>query len=512
MGSQEDASRGFILSLGEASTEPEGARTPVLKGMSEAEVDAIVSLLRTDKSLATPAPIAAERRGAGTEAAREEAARQAWHIALGERIEGPVDIAALRAHWERGELGPDSLCWCKGFDTWQPVCRVPGLAELLVPRAAVVPSSPEELMPNLRAGVPDFPLKGAAALRILAEEVPPPLPPLAPVAPQQPSPPPVLEPEPVTAPALESEPDTMPEAPRAQQAAGVHVLHFVPAQEQRRLNGSVWLALGGGLVGGLIVACVLWLLGLAWGMRQSSPVSVQSQPAPVLSTVAAIPPPVAPKPEAVAPATSSGAAVAAVAPAPPAPAPAPIARPVITTSVAQESPKHVAPPVRHSPAPQKVARATVPARMEPPKPAAPQAITPEEEEDAELDAAFARELDDPSKRATPPKRTVWIPPDPTPLAVPDSLSESDIFAVVASNKADIASCFSQGKSSARADGPTRVVVGWNILPSGRVTEVLTETRAFQGTPLAICLESKILSWKFPQHREQGKPVRFPFVF
>ena len=51
-----------------------------------------------------------------------------------------------------------------------------------------------------------------------------------------------------------------------------------------------------------------------------------------------------------------------------------------------------------------------------------------------------------------------------------------------------------------------------ILPSGRVTDVVTETARLQGTPLALCLEDKIQHWTFPPHREQGGPVRFPFLY
>jgi hypothetical protein len=57
-----------------------------------------------------------------------------------------------------------------------------------------------------------------------------------------------------------------------------------------------------------------------------------------------------------------------------------------------------------------------------------------------------------------------------------------------------------------------VVLRWSILPSGKVTEVVTETAEYRGTPLALCLEGKVRAWTFPKHREQGSPVRFPFVF
>jgi hypothetical protein len=82
--------------------------------------------------------------------------------------------------------------------------------------------------------------------------------------------------------------------------------------------------------------------------------------------------------------------------------------------------------------------------------------------------------------------------------------------VVLANKGDIVSCGSV-QSQAVEDG-TRVVVRWTILPSGRVTDVVTESASFRNTPLADCLEGKIRTWTFPKHSEQGGPVRFPFVF
>jgi hypothetical protein len=133
------------------------------------------------------------------------------------------------------------------------------------------------------------------------------------------------------------------------------------------------------------------------------------------------------------------------------------------------------------------------------------------EDDLGLDPDFARELNTPGKRAVPAPPTVWIPPAPASLEPPASLAESDIFSGVVSNKADITACVSAQKLQSE-QGNKRVVVRWTILPSGAVTNVATETARFQGTPLALCLEGKIRSWTFPKHREQGGPVRFPFVF
>jgi len=598
MGSSlEDSSRSLTILREDVSSGLASPRPPVLDGLSETELDAIVSQLRTDKNLTVaPVPAARERWGALTEqllqsasgrlsvleseVAREEAARQTWYIALGERVVGPLQVSALRAHWERGELGPDSLCWRKGFEGWQRVCHVPGLAEFLAPRTVTAPSSPEELVPDPRADALDFPLKGAEALRILAEDVPPPLPSTLPE-----SLPPVLEPEPVTAPVLEPEPPTVPGAPQARDAAGAHPILSAhpPTQVEVRVRGGAWLAFGGGIAGGMLVAVVVWLLGLSAALglpsRGTSPQDAMAagtagatasaaspvppsavthpaagapSPGATAAGMPALPAPVAPKPEATAlvPATgasSAGASAlganAARGPAfgadairgpalgtgpglgnaasslKPTPVPAPLPRPTLQKSETVEAPKQAAAPVREvtfdDPPMQKLAKAELsaqPGRSGERRAAAEDDAAEEDEgEDLGLDEEFARELDNPAKRVVPAKRTVWVPPDPKPVEAPASLAQSDIFSVVVSNKGDITECVSAQKPQSD-ESPRRVVVRWSILPSGKVTEVATETPEYRGTPLALCLEGKVRAWTFPKHREQGGPVRFPFVF
>jgi hypothetical protein len=592
-GTQEDSSRSLTILRENVSNGPTAAPAPVLGGISEAELDAIVAQLRTDKNLTVaPVPVASERLGALTEqlllstpgtlslfeseVARDEAARQDWYISLNERVTGPLSVSALRGHWERGELSPDSLCWRKGFEGWRRVCQIPGLAEFLAPRPATAPSKPEELVPDPRAGALDFPLKGAEGLRILAADVPPPLPAKGPE-----HLPPVLEPEPVTAPMLEPEPDTVPEAPQARDAAGAHPILSAqaPTHVEVRLRGGVWLALGGGLVGGMLVAIVVWLLGLlpSSGTAGSSASAASSTlakvaaplaptvttptatasatptvtptstantvtpPAAVASTPAATPPasaiaadsarvqvpgtaPVrAPslgldstRVPAIGAVSALGNAASAVT-APRAPAPVSRATPVVSETV--QAAKSVEAPVRkvqQDPSMQRLAKAELPAQPEPSarKSVASQAAaeeTEEDSEDLEFDKEFARELDDPSKRAVPAKRTVWIPPDPKPVETAASLTQSDIFSVVVANKGDITSCVSAQKLQSE-EGTRKVVLSWSILPSGKVTDVVTETAEYRGTPLALCLEGKVRAWTFPKHREQGGPVRFPFVF
>ncbi|HVG57796.1 MAG TPA: GYF domain-containing protein [Hyalangium sp.] len=550
----------------DASNGPTATPPPVFGGISEAELDEIVSQLRTDKNLTVaPVPAASERLGAMTaqlllstpgtlglfesDMARDEAARQSWYISLNDRVTGPLPVAALRGHWERGELSPDSLCWRKGFEDWRRVCQVPGLAEFLAPRPATAPSTPDELVPDPRAGALDFPLKGAEGLRILAADLPPPLPHKAPD-----SLPPVLEPEPATAPMLEPEPPTLPEAPQAQDAAGAHPVLSAPTQVEVRVRGGVWLALGGGLVGGMLVALVMWLLGLSAALGVSlrgtsgqdaastgtAAASASAAPSAPANTAAPhAPAPAIPADTARVSAQSADSArapslgqnsvrvpaigavprlgnAATAVTSPRAPAPLPRATPPPSETV--QAPASVAAPVRkvqQDPSMQKLAKMEVSAQSESSagkSVAAPAAKANEEDdEDLGLDEEFERELNDPTKRAAPAKRTVWIPPDPKSPEPTASLSQSDIFSVVVANKGDIAACVSAQKLQA-GEGARKVALRWSILPSGKVTEVVTETAEYRGTPLALCLEGKVRAWTFPKHREQGSPVRFPFVF
>jgi|GEM_PF-1630549 len=133
---------------------PEAGSSPVLDGVSDAELDAIVGQLRTDRGLRVQ-PSAQQRsreamqserlhRGAGRTRASslgeeppQEAAppaRQAWYVVMGGAAYGPHEVPELKAHVERGALGPDSLCWREGFGEWLPLGHVPELAAALLPR------------------------------------------------------------------------------------------------------------------------------------------------------------------------------------------------------------------------------------------------------------------------------------------------------------------------------------------------------------------------------------------
>jgi hypothetical protein len=586
VGTQSDGSGSHETSREEASSTPDRARSPVLSGMSEAELEAIVSKLRTDKNLVIPAiPSARERLGAVTErlllnssrsldpreaaAAREEAARHFWYISLGEGIAGPLDIAALRTHWERGELGPDSFCWREGFDGWQLLCRVPGLAEFLAPpsQAALTPAN---LVPEERSSAPDFLLKGADALRVLSDDAPRSLDTSSLL-------PPFLEPEPITEPAAPAALDPIPAARPPQDVAGVHQVLSTGtrAQVEVRIRGGLWLALGGGMVGGFLMACAMLLLGLPNGSGVASRGTLLDSVTPSGATtaeastrspaqagsavtpstpahgpgasqaaptgMALLPGTAAPGPVATAPTWESASwAPFSVAPRSGITAPAlglnkgtGLGGAAVASVTSSSTPRTLTPPTHaRSEAAGISGPAITPSRTVAPdpvmrKPAKAEALPEREiefedraapqpkedelelEDDLGPDKEFARELE-PQQPANRASRTVWIPPAPVAPPTPATLAQSEVFAVVLANKGDIASC---GSAQAKpVEDGTRVVVRWTILPSGKVTDVDTESANFQGTPLADCLEGKIRTWTFPKHREQGSPVRFPFVF
>ncbi|QDE67878.1 hypothetical protein BHS09_13280 [Myxococcus xanthus] len=151
-----------------APERPDEGDSPVLDGVSDAELDAIVGQLRTDKSLRVR-PSAQPRyreatqserlhRGAGRsrastlgeeEAPPKEAApvvKHAWYFVTGGAAYGPHDLADLKAHVERGFLGFDSLCWREGFSEWLPLGHIPELASALLPPS--VPAGPPPVPPE----------------------------------------------------------------------------------------------------------------------------------------------------------------------------------------------------------------------------------------------------------------------------------------------------------------------------------------------------------------------------
>jgi predicted Zn finger-like uncharacterized protein len=57
-----------------------------------------------------------------------------WFVAVDEKQVGPLNVDKIKAMWDRGEIGPDSLCWRAGFSDWTALSEVPQLATTLAPK------------------------------------------------------------------------------------------------------------------------------------------------------------------------------------------------------------------------------------------------------------------------------------------------------------------------------------------------------------------------------------------
>ncbi|MBK7858592.1 MAG: adventurous gliding motility protein GltJ [Archangiaceae bacterium] len=81
----------------------------------------------------------------------KEVPKTDWFVAIDDKQTGPLTLEKIKEHWERGEIGPDSLCWRAGFSDWIPVSEVADLAAELAPR----PSKPVMVAPvTVGGGMP----------------------------------------------------------------------------------------------------------------------------------------------------------------------------------------------------------------------------------------------------------------------------------------------------------------------------------------------------------------------
>jgi len=70
------------------------------------------------------------------EEATAAAMQHEWYVAIDEKQVGPLTMEKVKDHWDRGEVGPDSLCWRSGFSDWVPLSEASELASVLAPRHA----------------------------------------------------------------------------------------------------------------------------------------------------------------------------------------------------------------------------------------------------------------------------------------------------------------------------------------------------------------------------------------
>jgi predicted Zn finger-like uncharacterized protein len=82
------------------------------------------------------------------EDAKSNAAAHEWYVAIDEKQVGPFTVEKVKDLWDRGEVGPDSLCWRSGFSDWIPLSETAELASVLAPR----PSKPVIVAPEPVSG------------------------------------------------------------------------------------------------------------------------------------------------------------------------------------------------------------------------------------------------------------------------------------------------------------------------------------------------------------------------
>jgi predicted Zn finger-like uncharacterized protein len=98
----------------------------------------------------------ADRQPPADSPPQENGASYDWFVAVDEKQVGPLSFEQLKDYWNRGEIGPDSLCWRAGLSDWITLSEAPELATLLAPkpnRPVIVAAAPVT-SPGLAASGP----------------------------------------------------------------------------------------------------------------------------------------------------------------------------------------------------------------------------------------------------------------------------------------------------------------------------------------------------------------------
>jgi hypothetical protein len=477
-----------------------------------------------------PPPPPAEDAGA---AAAPPPAPEAveWYVAIEDRQVGPLLSAGVKARWEAGEVGPDTLVWRAGMGDWAPLSSVTELAQLVAPfprPAARAPARPAEpAAPSepartpspepAREPEPGWKPAAASALAKLASEE------MASLA------------KPEAAPASGSLVEKMQLPEGGVDPTGMMPLHLKgvdstgetllsdkkrprrESTEVRQLRKStnrrlVWTVVGVTAVFGGAMAYVV--TAVLPGRSGSPPaVAVAPPPAAPAAPAAAAPTP-APAP-AAAPPTAAPTAAATPAPtAPPAaaPAPAPAAPPAATAPPAPppeaEAPKApAAKPARNGGA-ARAAKAK-PARREPERRVASAPASRKPAGDPLLDVGGEDDLSKDLAGAGK-KRSVYVPPAPG-SDLPDRVGDPQIIEAIVGKKAALQACVDEQKATGSdARGP--LMLRWTILPDGSVKDVKSLSDVLARQPIVPCISGVVKSTRFPRSRLGREVEAFPFKF
>ena len=79
------------------------------------------------------APAPPHEEPAPPEAQSPAALPAEWYVAIDDQQVGPMAPEGVKARWEAGEVGPDTLVWSTGQADWAPLSAVAELARFLAP-------------------------------------------------------------------------------------------------------------------------------------------------------------------------------------------------------------------------------------------------------------------------------------------------------------------------------------------------------------------------------------------
>lgn len=454
---------------------------------------------------------------------------QDWYVAIDDNQVGPIPPTGVKARWESGEIGPDTLAWRPGMADWVPLSTIALMAQYLAPvprggakaparaiSAAAAPAAsapraePVRSAPTVNTAVPSAaaspgpaangqlgaqgawkPSAGSALAALASEEL-----------------------SSLEKPAKGGQPESTVKSgslvDRMQLPdGGVDPTNLLPlpikgldqtteARLERRSSGGVGgerteirqlkrSAMRSVLAVGI---AMLVLFGVA-----VAAIAYFMRPSPVLVAQA----PVAPPP-AAAPTPPPAAAASA---------PAPAREPPARTSSrsrrreAAEPPPH---PARRA-APRRTAAAEPPPA---PTPAEQPAPRRKPAGDPLLDVGGDDELEKELGAGKNAKRSVYVPPA-IGSDLPDSVSQSQIQEAVAGQRNALFRCIEQQRS-ADPDAHGTLRMRWVITGDGSVREVRALSDEFARQPVAPCITGVVKGIRFPRSRTSGQEVVFPFKF
>jgi predicted Zn finger-like uncharacterized protein len=465
-----------------------------------------------------------------------------WFVAIDEKQTGPLTPEAIREHWDRGEIGPDSLTWRQGFEDWVALSEVSELAAWLAPRPQRPVYSPAPSGPMPVVSVPvESAFSAGGVTRTVRSEVPTPVPntggwkPSASAAlaslvkdeiealNKPDAPPPAPEPSAAPRGLLEVPPPTgeVPAATingralRSEARTPVTAVErpptFTPAypyatRPAKSKNTGVFI--------GIAAAAAVVLAAVGGGVwylqqRQKASELAARPPAPPAEPAKVTTPPAEPPKVAQQPAQTT-------------PPPAQSVTPSVAPPVARVTPS--VPPGEstgtrrggtrgsksHGNASKPGSGGDEVATAEPAKSSGGGKSKADDLFDEVFGTGGGAAKPDESKG----KRNAYVPPAPgaSSTEVPERLPKGDIMSVVLANKPSIVRCVNEQKTRDPNLHGT-LVMHWVIQTSGKTTGITAVTDQFKSSYMSTCLSGLVKSWNFPKHKYQpGEPVDFPFTF